>query len=126
MIEGDTVVENPILRLSHTGKSLIVMKDGRKWIQAIAEIEPLFRDVSVGLCAMQPKKRKNKPFFDCERAITLTKDRARLRTTIDGRRYLGLMHDLQKLIESRIGGLEMAESAKKSVKIRKIEGMAIL
>ena len=125
MIGGDTVAENPILRLSSTGKSIIATKGTKKWTQSTLKIGLLFGGTPVKLCAIRSKKRKTGPFFDCERAITFRSDRARFHVTIDGRRYYGLIYDLRMLTESYINDLKLVELAKNPVKIRKIDGMLI-
>lgn len=86
MIGGDTVAENPILRLSSTGNSIVATKGTEKWIQNTLKIGLLFGGTPVKLCAMRSKKRMNAPFFDYERAITFRSDRARFHVTIYGRR----------------------------------------
>jgi hypothetical protein len=123
MIGGDTVAENPILRLSSTGNSIVATKGTEKWIQSTLKIGLLFGGTPVDLCAVRLKKRKNEDFFDCKRVITLKKDRVCFHTTTYGRKYFGLVYDLRMLIESYINDLKLVELAKTPVKIRKIDGM---
>ena len=111
-----------MITLSPAKESIVARKDERKWIQVVSEVEKVFHGVPVNVCKVRHLAHANKESLDCRNGIILQKDRTRVHTWVDRRRYSCSITQLRKLIDGGIEEIGMVEFTRQQGKIGKLQG----